>query len=150
MGQKVDVVAMQEVLGNTRRVGAGVVLLEQEVWVPLEKRHHMGLEDLRHVAVSVDTISTTLTHILEDNRAYSLVQANGAPYHDASTSPSVVMQDVGLSKPFAASSPDLHAAIHVINAETLLVREEDPPPVPKTPVDVLPGPRQTLTAVVRC
>lgn len=149
MRQKVDVVLTQECLGNTCCVGASIILLEQEVLMPLEKWHNMRLENLGYVPGSVDAISTTLTHILKDNRANSLIQANGTPHHDACTSPSVVMFDVGVSKALSGSSPDLDTAVDVVHAEPLLVREKDPPPVPKTPVDVMLGPGQTVAAMLK-
>lgn len=149
MRQKVDVVFTEECLGNTCCVGARIILLEKEVSMPLEKWHHLRLEHLGDIPGSIDPISTTLTHILKDNRANSLIKTNGAPRHDACTSPSVVTLDVGVSKALSGSPPDLDAAIDVVDAEPFLVREEDPPPVPKTPVDVLLGPSQTVAAVLK-
>lgn len=149
MRQKVDVVLTQECLGNTCCVRTGIILLEQEVLVPLKKRHHMRLENLGDVPGSIDTISTAMTHILKDYRANSLIQTNGAPHHDACTSPSVVMFNVGISKAFSGSSPDLDTAIDVVHAKPLLVSEKDPPPVPKTPVDVILSPGQTVAAMLK-
>ena len=73
-----------------------------------------------------------------------LIQANGAPYHDAFTSPSAIMFDVGVSKALSGSSTDFDADIDMIQAEPLVVREEDPLPVPKTPTDVILGTGQTV------
>jgi hypothetical protein len=69
-------------------MGTCIILLEQEVLMPLEKWHHMRLENLSDVPGSTDTISTTLTHILKENRANLLIKANGTPHHDVCTSPS--------------------------------------------------------------
>ena len=140
MRQKVDVFLTKECLGNTCLVGTGIILLEQGLLVSLEKWHHMMLENQSDVPGSLDTISTTMTQILKDKRANSLIQTNGTPHHDACTSPSVVMFDVGVSKALSESSHDLYTAIDAVHAEPLLVRENDPPPVPKTPVDVILGP----------
>ena len=79
MRQEIDVVETKEVLGSTCCVWAGIILLEQEVTVPLEKWHHMGLEELDDIAASFDAISTTKTHILEEHWAHSLIQADCAP-----------------------------------------------------------------------
>jgi hypothetical protein len=149
MRQKVDVVLMQGCPGSMCCVRTGIILLEEEVLVPLKKWHQMRLENLSDVPGSIDTISTTMTHILKDYRANLLIQTNGTPHHDACTSPSVAMFNDGISKTFCGSSPYLDTVIDVVQAKPPLVSEKDPPPVQKTPVDVILSPVQTVAAMLK-
>lgn len=140
MRQKVHAVVTQEVLGSTCSMGTGIVLLEQAVPVPLDKWNHIGTQDLIDVAVCIDTIPTTLADVLKDDRSHSLIDTNGALYHDAGTSPSIMLQDVIVSKPLSRSSPDPDTPIARFQAKALLVQKENPPPVPMAQVGMLLGP----------
>ncbi|KAK7101046.1 hypothetical protein V1264_023892 [Littorina saxatilis] len=140
MRQNVHAVVTQPVLGSTCSMGTGIVLLEQAVPVPLDKWKHIGTQDLIDVAVCIDTIPTTLADVLKDDRSHSLIDTNGAPYHDAGTSPSIMLQDVIVSKPLSRSSPDPDTPIARFQAKALLVRKKNPPSVPMVPVGMLLGP----------
>ena len=146
----VDVVGLQEVLGHPGSVGAGVVLLEPEVLAPPEKRHNMGLQNFGDVAGRIHPVPATSAQILEEDRSNSRVQGNCPPHHDAGTSPSVVGNDVPWRKPFSTPSPDPYTPIVAVNAKPLLVRKEDPPPLPCTPVNVLLDVAKASLAVLKC
>ena len=55
-----DAVLSQEVLSDSCCVRAGVVLLEQAIWVSLKKGHNMWAQNFIDVPVSIDAISLAL------------------------------------------------------------------------------------------
>ena len=87
MRQQIDVILPQEGLCSTGSMGPCVVLLKQVLWMPLEKWQDVRPENLVDVTGGIDSITTSLTHVLEDHRTNTLIQADSPPYHDAFTSP---------------------------------------------------------------
>ncbi|KAK7094240.1 uncharacterized protein [Littorina saxatilis] len=131
-------------------MGTSIVLLKNAVPVSLDKWNHIGTQDLIDVAVCIDTIPTALADVLKDDRPHSLIGTNGAPYHDAGTSPSIMLQYVIVSKPLSMSSQDPDPPIARVQAKALLVRKKTPAPVPMAPVGMLLGPGQTIQAMLSC
>ena len=149
MTQQVDVVLPQEGLCSKGGVGSCIVLLVQVLLVALEIWHDVRHQDLVYVAVGIDPVTTSLAHILKDHGPKTTVDPDGAPNHNAFTSPIVPLCDVGVSKSLTRSPPDTDTTITWINTESVLTTKEHSAPVTMTPVDVLLCPLQAALAVVK-
>ena len=150
MRQQSDVILLQEGLCSVGSMGPCVVLLKQVLWMPLEKGHDVRPEHLVDVSGGIDSMTTSVTHVLEDHRSNTLIQAYSPLYHDAFTAPSVPFGDVGLCEAFPQSSPDADAAIAWVDAKPAFVTEEDPPPLTIAPVHVVQCPQQAVLAMLNC
>ena len=143
-----DVVLSQKVPGSTGCMRACVILLEQEVRMSPEEGHHMGLEDLGDVTLSCNTISSSLTQVLEDDGSDSLIQGDCPPNHDACASPRVPFDDVGIRVTRQVPAPHAYAPICWINAESAFVSEEDPSPLSVPPVHTSLCPLESVLVVL--
>jgi hypothetical protein len=106
-----DVVLLEKVPGDPGSVGAGIVLLEHVILVTAKIGHNVRSKDLIDISLSRDAITSAWANILKDHRSSFMVDADGTPNHDVSTSPRVSLHHACICVTFTSSSPDPYSAI---------------------------------------
>lgn len=148
MGHQIDVVLSQGIPGDPCCVSSGVVLHQDMIGVVLKKWHKMRSNDLGDVTLGSHADSRCSVTEIEENRAYLLVEANGAPYHHAFAAPAVSLDNVGFVVTLTSTPPNADSSVVRIDTKANLICEKDSSPVVLS-VQMIPGKSKSSCPVLR-